>query len=631
MHLSTTRVRSTAPGALLALVIVLIALQRGGYFSESWGLPTAGCAWAIVVAALLGDRQRIRRAELLQLASLGLLGVLALVSGTWAPGGLGSSLPEAQLLALYVTALTVIFMMFRGATALLSAVWASLSIVSLVALAARLFPSATSGVDAYPGNRLSTPIGYWNSLGLWAAMAVALSIVLAARARPIPLRILAGASCVPCAATLYFTYSRGAWISLAAGVAVALALDPRRLGIVTWIMLVMPWAVLGIALASSSSGLTSAAAPLAAARHDGQRLAIVLAILSVAAGTTTYMISLLERRWRASPQARRAFANLLVVASVLGLAGAFAHIGAPWTAAINAAHRFSKPASSTSSDLNERLFEASGSGRVYLWRVAWDDARRHPLTGSGAGSYASEWFRNRTVASDATNAHQLYLETLAEVGPVGLGLLIIGVGTPLIGAWRGRRHPLAAGATAAYVAFLVHVAVDWDWQLAAVALAALSCSSALLIMARASRSSPATVATRASFATCGVALACFALWSLHGSLPLGHARDALDDGRWGVAEKQASLAVAREGGFSSVAWRYLGEAQIALKNPAGARRSLRVAVRRDPASWEAWYDLATVAQGVQRSKAAARALALNPHGLETQALARVVRITPSSP
>src|SRR5690349_16885560 len=105
-RMDVARLRSIAPGALLSVLITLIALQRGGYFAESWGLPTAACGWTVALAALLGDRQRLRRLELIQITSLGLLGILAIVSAVWAPGGLGSALPQAQLLALYLGALT---------------------------------------------------------------------------------------------------------------------------------------------------------------------------------------------------------------------------------------------------------------------------------------------------------------------------------------------------------------------------------------------------------------------------------------------------------------------------------------------------------------------------------------------
>ncbi len=260
-----------------------------------------------------------------------------------------------------------------------------------------------------------------------------------------------------------------------------------------------------------------------------------------------------------------------------------------------------------------------------------DDAGRHPLLGSGAGSYTAQWFRDRPSPVDATNAHQLYLETLAELGPLGLGLLLTALGAPLVAGWRARRHPLMAGVLAAYVAFLVHAAADWDWQLAAVGLAGLACGATLLVMARGSRARAVGMRGRAALAATALAFSGFALWSLHGAYPLGQARSAVDNGQWVAAQNHAREAVARIGGSSAVPWQLLGEAQTALREPNAARISLRVAVRRDPSSWEAWYDLAVVSRGADRRTAANKALTLNPLGAETNSLAKVVGITPPSP
>ena len=629
-RLDLARLGAAAPTVLLASLLVLVALQRGGYYAESWGLPTAVCGCIVAVVALRGTRERLRPLELVQLAGLSLLGVLALGSAAWAAGGLGSALPETQLLALYAAMVGATLMLFRRATPLVATVWASLVAVSMLALGTRLFPNAL-GADASGDNRLYQPLGYWNSLGLWAAMGLALGLVLAGRSHSLALRAAAAASCVPCAATLYFTFSRGAWVALAVGLLVAFAVDPGRLGLAAWSVLVLPWPAVGILLASRSHGLTTATPALEQARQDGRSLAGALVVLSIGAAVTVSTLGLLERRWRVSLNARRAFAALLVAICTIAGAGTIVKFGAPWTLVAQSAHRFAAPQPRHVRDLNARLFDASGSSRLDLWRVAWDDVGRHPLVGSGAGSYAAQWFRDRPSPVDATNAHELYLETLAELGPLGLGLLLTALGAPLIAGWRARRHPLMAGVLAAYVAFLVHAAADWDWQLAAVGLAGLACGATLLVMARGSRARAVGTHGRAALAATAVVFSGFALWSLHGAYPLGQARTAVDSGQWVAAQNHARTAIARIGGFSAVPWQLLGEAQTALRKPDTARVSLRVAVRRDPSSWEAWYDLAVVSHGAERRTAANKALTLNPLGAETRALAKVVGITPSSP
>ena len=413
-------------------------------------------------------------------------------------------------------------------------------------------------------------------------MGLCLGVVIATRARSSLLRAAAAAGTVPCVGALYFTFSRGAWAALAVGLAAALLVDPLRLGLVARLGAIAPWPAAAVLLASRSHALTSAQPVLSEARSDGRSLAFALLALAGAAAVVAASLDRAERRFPVPMRARQAFAWTLAALCLLVLTVGIVRFGAPWTIADRAAHRFAAPAPSSTSDLNARLFDASGSFRIDLWRVAWRDARRHPLVGSGAGSYASEWFQDRPVALDADNAHSEYLETLAELGPLGLALLLTACGVPLVAAWRARRHPLAAGATAAYVAFLVHAGVDWDWQLAAVSLAGLGCGAVLLVMARGSR--PPRRVCRRGFCPPQPASPsrCFALWSLHGAYPLGQARNAIDNGAWAAAERNAAEAVARVGGSSALPWQLLGEAQTAQRKPDAARASLRVAVSARP-------------------------------------------------
>jgi len=128
-------------------------------------------------------------------------------------------------------------------------------------------------------------------------------------------------------------------------------------------------------------------------------------------------------------------------------------------------------------------FTLLGELRPTYWRIAWDDVETNPLLGSGAGTFGDFLLHHPTTPYYAHDAHSLYLETLAELGPLGLALLVIGLGVPLV-ALRGRQDPLVAAAAGTYVAFLVHAGVDWDWEFAAVGLMGLLCGAAVLVGAR---------------------------------------------------------------------------------------------------------------------------------------------------
>jgi len=122
--------------------------------------------------------------------------------------------------------------------------------------------------------------------------------------------------------------------------------------------------------------------------------------------------------------------------------------------------------------------------RPAFWSVAVSDASSHPLLGSGAGSFDDYWLRHRAIGAFVEDAHSLYLETAAELGLVGLTLLGCALLVPLWALARGRLDPLAPIAAAAYVTFLVHAGLDWDWEMPATTLAGLALAAALIGSAR---------------------------------------------------------------------------------------------------------------------------------------------------
>lgn len=136
-----------------------------------------------------------------------------------------------------------------------------------------------------------------------------------------------------------------------------------------------------------------------------------------------------------------------------------------------------------------------GENRPHYWRVAWEDFEANPVLGSGAGTFGAFWLEHRPVDEFVHDAHSLFLESLAELGPPGLALLVIGLGVPLLGL-RERQDPFVAAAAGAYVAFLLHAAVDWDWEFGAVGLMGILCAGAVLVGTRPERAPPITPAMR---------------------------------------------------------------------------------------------------------------------------------------
>ena len=74
--------------------------------------------------------------------------------------------------------------------------------------------------------------------------------------------------------------------------------------------------------------------------------------------------------------------------------------------------------------------------RSEFWDAAINDARDHPLGGSGGGSFEAYWDAHGSSGIFVRDAHSLYLETLAELGVVGLALLLVALSIPLVAVAR---------------------------------------------------------------------------------------------------------------------------------------------------------------------------------------------------
>jgi O-antigen ligase len=125
------------------------------------------------------------------------------------------------------------------------------------------------------------------------------------------------------------------------------------------------------------------------------------------------------------------------------------------------------------------LTGGGGSGRWQFWDAALEQFSRHPVAGGGAGSFEPWWAQHGSLDWFVRNAHSLWLETLGELGLLGLLLVAGAFATGLaVGATRVRDSSAAERATTAallavVLAFVVGAAIDWVWQLPVVPIVAL--------------------------------------------------------------------------------------------------------------------------------------------------------------
>ncbi len=594
-----------------ALAVAPLAAVNGGYWPTAWNWSALALLWIAALALVLRVAST-SRLEIVMLAAL--LALLAWIGAStlWS-SDVGQTVLETQRGLVFLAALSAVLLVVRGSSyrALLIGVWAAIVIVCGYALLTRLFPERLGVYDAIAGYRLAEPLGYWNALGIFAAVGSLLALGFAAHAHSYLLRAVAAASLLLTIPTLYFTFSRGAWIALAVGLIAAFALETRRLRLATSLLVVGPFLAIAVWRASELRGLTRLDSSLPLASHDGHRLTVLLVLLGAGAALAVTLFAVLTRGLSFSPAARRAYGAVLAIAVVAGVAAVFAHYGSPVTLARNGYHSFASSSPAASSNLNRRLFTLA-SPRKTVWHTAWRDVEAHPVVGSGAGTFERFWLKHRTSSGKVRDAHSLYLETLAEVGPVGLLSLLVVLAMPVVAAIRARRRRFVPLAFAAYTAFLLHAGVDWDWEVPAVTIAGLLCGASILLAARSSgdrfRLSPKDRGIGVALA---VVLGAYAFVGLLGNRALSAANAAADAHRPAGEESHAREAL-RWAPWSTEARRLLAESEYDRGKLAAAQKTLRDALAQDPQNWELWFNLAAASRGAERAAALRRAHELNP-------------------
>ncbi len=469
--------RAAACCLLLAGGTVL-AFFSGGFFDQP-RIVAGVCAWLLVIAAALTAERPLPRSLPggLALGGLAALTALTVLSIAWAPLA-GAALDDAQRTLLYLGVFIAGTAFLRADRFIEPALAAGVLLVMLYALSGRLLPGLVDLAQSQTaGGRLEQPITYWNAMGAVAAMGLVLSTRMAGdERRPRGLRAAAAAAVAPLGAAVYLTFSRGAIAAVAVGLLVLVLLAREQaqmraaavaLGTGLGGALVcapFPW------VRSLSEGSSSEATQGLAA------LALLVALAAVAATLTLRWTAATHRNTTpaANPRTRLLAAAGVVVALVLV------------TAAVEGSPRGSSPQAGA----NSARLSSLDSMRYEYWRVALDTFAEHPLAGTGTGGFRVEWLRERPVKDASGEAHSLYLETLAELGLAGAAALLVMLAGLALSARRALlAEPEAVlGLVALLATYLVHAALDWDWEMPAVTLPALAAAAA--IVAASDRAAP---------------------------------------------------------------------------------------------------------------------------------------------
>ena len=606
---------------LAALLVVYLGLENGGYDPIPRDQVGVAVWWLLllgVAVQALPVPGRTRPA----LAALGLLGGFAV----WTALAMGWTASEERTateiarVATYlgVLALGVCLVTRRraGARQVLHGVAFGLAFLAALGVLSRLhmawFPPNELG-QVLPGieieRRLAYPLGYSSAMGAMAGMTLPLLLGATGTARTLAGQALAAAAIPVVGLALYLaTSGTGAAVAVVA-MAAFLALSPDRLPKLLTLAAGAGGAAL-LALAVHSRDALARGLPTPAAEAQGT--ATIWIALAVCAGVALAQVlvsmavrgvdrpSLLGIGRR---EALIATGVALLFAVPVALAAGLPHeVSHRWEVFKRHGGGSSAGPSSPGS-----ILTSTSSGRYQFWESAVEANQTATWKGIGPGTFEFWWERHGAYAGFVRNAHSLYLESLAELGVVGF-LLILGFALTVlgIGAVRSLRAPperrlVLATATAGAAGFAMAAALDWVWQLGALAaafmlLAAVAVSGCSVRTSRRRRRTKRRNRNRVQrVVTVAVAaVALLAIWfPLSGAVHMRQSQlDAARGDLAGALSEAKDAADAQPYATSPL----LQEALVREQQgrPAPAAPPARSAVAKEPDNWRTWFILARI-------------------------------------
>jgi O-antigen ligase len=612
---------------LPGLLILFLGFRSGGFYVGAVSLAAAEMALVtgFRFAAAKRALQGLSVPLVVAVTAMGLLAGWTLLSANWSDSVARAFAPysRALLCGLLLFFFGTLPFSHRRIRWMLYGVAAAIVVICGAALIARLLPETIFDSALVGETRLAYPLTYWNALGLISCVGTVLCAHLACSTRDHPIARVLGAAAVPMlVVTLYYTLSRGGiWAAPAALTIYAIVGRPRAL--LSGVIAVGPATAIALLAANPTSSITDGY-PFQMV-SEGKHVALVM--VGCMGGAALLRACLLPfDNWLKAFRLPSRVREPVIVCSVLaGLAlaiGAVAVTHAPDVASTKY-HEFTDRENTNPESRGEkRLLSARPEGRFELWDVALDAYREEPLHGTGAGTYVLHWNKDRESGTHVVNAHSLYLETLSELGIVGLILLFVAIAM-ILGAFvyraRGPDRAMFAALLAAGLAWTVHAGVDWDWQMPAVTIWLFAFGGAALARSlrwkrRRKRNELKTTVIRA-----GGAIACLLLAVIPARVALSQARlnsaiEAMNNNDCLAARSYAndSLSAVSQ---RPTPYAVMAYCDLMVGRYGSATIALQRALQRDPNNWELHYSLAVAraGAGLDPRGAAQRAALLNPN------------------
>ncbi|MGI8461914.1 MAG: O-antigen ligase family protein [Solirubrobacterales bacterium] len=605
--------RRLDPGAAIAfaiplVLVVYLALSNGGFDPISREEVGLAVWWMVLIGVLVGLLPTLR------LASLGgVLVVLLAGLAAWTALSLAwTESDERTMLELErVAGYLGVLVLGLGVTArgygrqLLAGVTAALAIVVVLAALSRMqpgwFPDQNVGEflpDVELESRLAYPINYSSGLAVVCGLAIPLLLALAAAARSAIAQTLAAAALPVAALTLWLTGSSLALPLIAIGLIAFLWLARERIPALTTLVLAGIGGAILIVAASSKDALDRGL-ETPEAFSQGDQLLVITIVVCFAVAAAQLLLSLLFRR---RPELR---GPLVPIAATLAAIGLAIVLGVAAGVPGKLSERLDDFTSAEGLDPNEgdrgdQVLDVSARGRFQYWESSLDAYGTEPALGIGPGTFEFWWARegDPDAAIFIRDAHSLYLETLAELGPVGLLLVLALIVTLLIGGIRStlrsradERTPIAA-ATAACFVFAAAAAVDWVWELAALPAAFLLLASVATGERPAPGGAPAIAPMRSRALTAGLAVVALIAIAIPyaGTTLVDQSRESASEDRLDDALAEARNAAAVQ---PNAATPRIQEATVLelLGDLDGAVLAAREATERESTNWRLWIVL----------------------------------------
>jgi len=479
--------------ALFGLGSGVSAIADGFYDLTVWG-PITVAVGAVAVGAAAVTSAKPRLMPLLGVAGLTGLWLWSWISTTWAESSDQAAMAAGRW-ALYAAMLAALLLLIRTERdRWLPLICATAGVILVAGYV--LLRMLDGDVEAlFFGGRLRDPLGYVNGqagyflLGFWPCVA------LAEQERSKLLAGLGAGCALVLGALLVLSQTRGVLPATAASGLVVLLLVPGRARRI-WAL-----AVIGLGLVAISAPLLDVYQNIPEGLPADPELVkfaarrILLAAVAVAVAwalAQTLLARLTAGDSPAGAWIRRGERFLAAGVVVIALVAATLALGDPVD---KVRQQYDDFVNLRVDDPGGTRFLSGGGYRYDYWRVAWLEFKDAPLRGQGAGNYDDLYFLERRTSEDIRQPHSLPMQTLAELGLVGMLFLLLFVGAVIAGLWRQSRRALelperrtvAVAAGGAFVAWFAHTSVDWLHNIPGATGVAL-CAAAALVAPWARRS-----------------------------------------------------------------------------------------------------------------------------------------------